>query len=892
MDWEADPTWLEKYHQSEQAPKRFRDEIKNEMEKTLSNAIIMPYTTTQLAQQLIESYQKDFKIGWLFSSKKTEEERQKRLQELYQDLSEKVTSQIEWHLKELVRKKSEVFQLDAQEYLTSIMEWSLQIPREWLVQEIKTDIVSREYVYHYTNEVAKKVHQLYRNKIESLIEEGSALLQERHQIMYSSAQESLAKWGQLEQLEQKEKGIEEKVEQQIAVYRDELVSHLPHGSKQLHFEITELRMNESQKDEESKKTQEQTQSNRDQHLKLNSEGLLRVARQLEHAATLLADIPSFHPLVQDFREKAERLKNNRFTVCLFGAFSAGKSSFANALMGQGVLPVSPNPTTAAINQVLPATAENPAGTAMIKMKSRHQVEEEIRISLQRLLLPIQHSEQESLQQIEKLKPHELRPSLKPYYSFLLACHKGWEEAQAIIGTQFKVDKAEFAQFVAVEQKACFVESIQLFHDSYLAQNGVELIDTPGADSIYSRHTNVTFNYIKNADVILYVTYYNHAFSKADRDFLDQLGRVKDQFALDKMFFMVNASDLAASEEELHDVVQHVEQNLLQSGIRFPRIYPVSSIRALEGEAHSGMEEFEAAFFSFLQDDLAQILVESAERDIEKAYVLLDEMRKELLTSTEVREAKIDDLNRKEQEWQEQIQNEKYPSVANELEKEVQELLYYVKQRVFFNFQRHLNDSFHPSVLSQERTGKKELQQCLEELLFSLLHQIKDECKATSLRLEKMLDRILDRMIVEWQRKTENEKMVLKGAHIHRPSFEVPLLPENFMSIPTKELEGSFAHFKNPKYFFEQGGKALLRTELEKRLQVTVDSYLEAVQELFIAFYLKAWQQVEAAMKQGLSEEIKMAVESKRFALRGEISVAQLDQMMKAYQDSIVGDVER
>ena len=50
------------------------------------------------------------------------------------------------------------------------------------------------------------------------------------------------------------------------------------------------------------------------------------------------------------------------------------------------------------------------------------------------------------------------------------------------------------------------------------------------------HTGVAFNYIKNADAILFVTYYNHAFSQADRQFLLQLGRVKDQFELDKMFF--------------------------------------------------------------------------------------------------------------------------------------------------------------------------------------------------------------------------------------------------------------------------------------------------------------------------------------------------------------------
>ena len=83
--------------------------------------------------------------------------------------------------------------------------------------------------------------------------------------------------------------------------------------------------------------------------------------------------------------------------------------------------------------------------------------------------------------------------------------------------------------------------------------GVALVDTPGADSINARHTDVAFQYIKNADAILFVTYYNHVFSRADREFLIQLGRVKDTFALDKMFFLINAADLAESEEELEMV---------------------------------------------------------------------------------------------------------------------------------------------------------------------------------------------------------------------------------------------------------------------------------------------------------------------------------------------------
>ena len=100
-------------------------------------------------------------------------------------------------------------------------------------------------------------------------------------------------------------------------------------------------------------------------------------------------------------------------------------------------------------------------------------------------------------------------------------------------------------------------SIDVYKRQPLTQKNITLVDTPGADSINARHTGVAFDFIKNSDAILFVTYYNHAFSKADREFLIQLGRVKDSFQLDKMFFMINAIDLAENDEEKNAVTCYV-----------------------------------------------------------------------------------------------------------------------------------------------------------------------------------------------------------------------------------------------------------------------------------------------------------------------------------------------
>ena len=133
------------------------------------------------------------------------------------------------------------------------------------------------------------------------------------------------------------------------------------------------------------------------------------------------------------------------------------------------------------------------------------------------------------------------------------------------------------RYVAEESRSCFVSEIELYYECALTRQGIVLVDTPGADSVNARHTGVAFNYIKNADAVLFVTYYNHAFSQADRQFLMQLGRVKDQFELDKMFFLVNAADLAADQEELAGVLKHVEHESAPAW-RFVRRVAISGIK--------------------------------------------------------------------------------------------------------------------------------------------------------------------------------------------------------------------------------------------------------------------------------------------------------------------------
>src|SRR5699024_5150009 len=238
------------------------------------------------------------------------------------------------------------------------------------------------------------------------------------------------------------------------------------------------------------------------------------------------DIEGFDTIVDGLQNKQNRLQNRSLTVALFGTFSAGKSSFSNALFGEKVLPVSPNPTTAVINRISPVDASHPHGTVLITIKNEQELMDDLK-TITKHIEGEANSFAEWMNWIQKDKIYEHPYLSKTYQAYLEALLAGFDQQRDQLGDSISISMDDFAAFVTDEAKACYIQAVDLYYDCDLTRKGITLVDTPGADSVNARHTNVAFDYIKEADAILYVTYYNHAITSGDRDFLIQLGRVKD-----------------------------------------------------------------------------------------------------------------------------------------------------------------------------------------------------------------------------------------------------------------------------------------------------------------------------------------------------------------------------
>ncbi|WP_066270187.1 dynamin family protein [Bacillus acidicola] len=807
--------------------KQFTDEL----DKLVESAYLMPYQTRELAEAFLQSVQPEFKVGLLFGKKKTELERKERLDAFYHNVKTLVESQLDWHLREFAQKALRTANNTNSQLLKEAQTLSVPFNREMVTSTVKQNaMVTGEYILHYCDEIAnqlkfsakkacEEIKQAAANQIKARDSKEKQEL-ERELKLVSEGSKALRELDHIRLIREKK---EENLHDPLMDSHNLMQKYIDKWQDQEENRVIYSESMSAQLSEDKNESPLAPGEKRDQVFNLIPPD--KMAANLQSAVQLLKDKHGFQRFAANLLEKAARLESRDFTIALFGAFSAGKSSFANALMGEKVLPVSPNPTTAAINRICPPNSVHKHRTAVVHLKSREQMMADVKHSL-KVFGKECGDLASSLPLIQELAGSEEGDGRsKVHLSFLNAFAKGFSVFESVMGTNVETDIQGFQEFVANESKSCFVESIDLYFDSLLARQGITLVDTPGADSINARHTGVAFEYIKNSDAILFVTYYNHAFSKADREFLIQLGRVKDAFELDKMFFLVNAVDLAESEEELNDVLSYVRAQLSQYGIRFPRLFGVSSLLALEHPDRApGMKDFKEAFHDFLEQDLTQMAVKSAEVELQRALQMVTAIIESGKESREEKERKASLLESQQMEMQKILHKAEPEWLAAGFQQELKELLFYVKQRVFYRFSDFFKEAFNPATL--QKNDKSSLKQALEELLDSLGFDFSQELRATTVRLENHVNKLFQESFNQLSGEFSKLNEDITLSEFKTAALATPDFPKAFENQPRGNLESTFKYFKNARAFFEKNEKQLMQNELESLLKPMSDKYLE------------------------------------------------------------------
>ncbi|MEJ8304700.1 dynamin family protein [Saccharibacillus sacchari] len=910
-----------------------RDRLMADIGRILDNAPIMPASLRDLVQGYLESTAPGFRAGGLFGSKKrTEKEREDRLRHVASDFSERVEAGLDVHVRERLRafgREIGVWDGDREAQLEQALP---RVESAWISGRLKPDVrLSPEYVMNFTGDLRADALGRFRR----------AALEFADRLLESREPQDAEKRAELEQRIAVASALADKarrrreVREALDLRQAELAALLGEAGQQPAERMTVpqawfadlAESAEQARDDAGTGGKAQLQdvragssgaaSSADRKMAAHPVGgseasesadgisgeavedeaasrrsapetasvsgrlgiLQAAAERLNEAVQALEPLPAFGSTLRAMREREASLRGGRFTLALFGAFSAGKSSFANALLGDYYLPVSPHPTTAAINRIMAPERAEDHGKALIVMKSSEELLGDLADACELLGLR-DPSLGRWRAEVRALTPERIHPSGRAHYSFLRAADVGFDRAEPLLGTEMLTGSEEFRLYAADESRACFVKRIDLYIDSAWTRQGIVLVDTPGADSVHARHTGVTFDYMKNADALVFVTYYNHAFSRADRQFLAQLGRVKGSDSVDKTFFIVNAADLADSEEECLGVTSHLEERLRAEGILQPRIYPVSSLNALDRKQASTAEssapdltdrfdDFERELMHFAAEELAGLAAAAADREIEAAKERISGWIEEAAYGEQQRRTRLEQLESALTEARTIVAAAGSSDKAPELSREIRELLFHVRQRIELRFGTWFAESFNPAIL---HAGSGDLKAsflaCGRELSRMVAREAENELLATGLRIEKAGQRML----------TASLNDAIERLHGLGAAFDLPKQNESepwqTPEISEVQLGGAldwgslWPLFKSPKAFFEQRGRDVVR-------EASLATFREALQHItesrlpeFESFYGTQLSGKLQLRSEQLLDQVEEAADGMRISLSG------------------------
>jgi GTP-binding protein EngB required for normal cell division len=234
-----------------------------------------------------------------------------------------------------------------------------------------------------------------------------------------------------------------------------------------------------------------------------------------------------------------KLAEDRFNLAVVGQFKRGKSSLMNAVIGRDLLPTGLLPLTSAITTLCYGPQE--------------------RVLLRR---------------------------------------KGWSFDQEIA-------LAELADYITERgnpgnEKDLIEARVEL--PVRFLRRGLHFIDTPGVGSARQENTATTYDFLPEADAVIFVTSVEAPLTETEQRFLND---IRDQVR--KLFVIVNKIDLLNAAER-DDVLAYIRAGIDATlGTSDVRLYPVSARQALDAKLNgnamslqqSGLPAMEEALTTFL-----------------------------------------------------------------------------------------------------------------------------------------------------------------------------------------------------------------------------------------------------------------------------------------------------
>lgn len=858
------------HEEQEQAAQKKKDmeEWQDTLEKRIfatvdlifTNAKLTPYHTRNAARDYLESRQPAYRIKGLFGKNKTRRSREERLEALKNSLTENARNYIDIPLREQMTNLLASYRVEDQDLQRRLLDMTCTIDDELIRQAERSGAsFTQGYVLSFSRWLTEEIKRVYKQQLIHLLPKMKTLLAAEQK---KEAERLEARFVHTAELLEEAEAWQKRQKQWVAIVEEWMDAF---REAAVPFEAAESLTSDAYQIEagnvkapltfpirewyEQHGRNRQTQPPREE-----------APHELRQAASLMKEFKALETAAASLESKAERLEQAAYRVALFGAFSSGKTTFANALIGDPLLPVSSHPTTAFVTTIRPA-AEEKHGTVSVVYKTEARVVEEMNELLfqtstsiasmdEWASLKADRSQKLIEQQEKKEKEKDDKESKKEEWIDPLrlldeeeknrldeyeASFRNYEDRQ---GERMEMKLEAFQQLTGNAEEAMMIDRADVDAAGVFTSKGYTLTDTPGVHSIYKRHTLLAFEEMKKADAIFFATYYNHAFSRADVMFLTQLGRLTQYFSYNKIFFLVNAADLAEDAAELDSVIQYVKRELESFGLENPPVYPVSSLQA-GGESRpvSGMDDFMDAFEQFSYEQLQGIVLEEGRGEIRQAVRTLDNIIDTAALDASRQQEKKQERLASLSEVENELEAYSFALELDMMQREMEELLFYVKQRVFYRYYDLFKDYFTPYAFQKERSFSDQLKRQTNGLVQEVFLEFDKELQATGYRMEQYMKERSRRMADTFAEQIPES--MWSAFHWKRPAFD------SFASTSEPQLEqmafSFFSRYTSYSAFFMDQQIKPFKDELEEELRPPADELLEKEWERMRLHFTGQWE---------------------------------------------------
>ncbi|MFB5663090.1 dynamin family protein [Alteribacillus sp. HJP-4] len=875
----------ERQEQIEHLPELLEREIRWEFDKIFTNAKLTPYHTRNFAKDYLQSRQQFFRIKGLFSKKKTAAEKELREERLLESLNENMKAYVEIHVKQTLRSICERFGVYSRSMALKIFSIEHNLEKSNLHRaERRGAQYSQEYVLLYSRFLTEEIKRMYKEDVSQLLPglKKAAELEKAYQTEQIQ--------GQIKELETilKKARCWWKQSHELKNFTETFLQTLDKSAVQA--EKSGLPALQPPIFVPQKRSGKKAEIDLSAYYQSSSEDKstlpsAKYADIFDNAAREIESYPELLVLKEALTQRAARIRRKRYRVSLFGAFSAGKSTIANALLGEEVLPVSAAPTTAAVHYIVYPKKDRPHGTVNVTYKSRSELIEDINDNLQTaslfidslrgwetLLYEYQLFLEQEKQKENKSSKDERKELKNPFsllteeeFSIVQELYEAGLQYDSILAEQDLLSHTDYLTLSKDRRRSALIRHITIYFSCDFTKKGCQLIDTPGIGSVYRRHSYVAHQEVKRADAIFFVSYYNHAFGRADEEFLRHVGRVNQFFTYDKIFFLVNAADLAENGEEVQSVLTYVSTELSRLGLSERKVHPISGKQALTAKQNldvqnlriSGMDGLIRCIDSFVDHLSQQTMTADGSGEIKQAVQVIEQLIDQQSLDAAERQAQINERYQHHLFVYQVLNNYSISTDKHLIAEEWRELLFYIKQRVFYRYFDEYNRLFSPVQFNLSQSFQKQLERQTNELIRFVFRELAQELRTAQIRIENFIEK-------HWK---YMQRELLQGlpAYMHAVYIEQPFMDFSgigvieettvkSMNISVPEQAGD-----SHKFFIENFSRQW-KELLEEKLRPYAGEYLQKYEKILLTEYLQRFQSEWQQLRTGHIERAEFHLE--------------------------------